>query len=71
LCFIRKIKRRSLDGVAFAEFDSNPNFVPHGILSNVVACLRNQENRSPCRMDFVHDEIVVDTDLSYQKVQNG
>jgi len=27
LCFIRKIRRRSFDDVAFAEFDRNPNFV--------------------------------------------
>jgi hypothetical protein len=53
LYFIRKIRRRSLDDVAFAEFDRNPNFVP-----DVVARLRNQENCSPCRMDFVRDEIV-------------
>jgi hypothetical protein len=33
---------RSLDDVAFAEFDRNPNFVPDDILPDVVACLRNQ-----------------------------
>jgi hypothetical protein len=58
LCFIRKIRRRSLDDVAFAEFDRNPNFVPDDILSDVVARLRNQENCSSCWMDFVRDEIV-------------
>jgi hypothetical protein len=57
LCFIQKIRKRSLDDVAFAEFDRNPNFVPDDILPDVVARLRNQENCSPCRMDFVHDEI--------------
>jgi hypothetical protein len=30
LCFIQKIRRRSLDDVAFAEFDRNPNFVLAG-----------------------------------------
>jgi len=30
LCFIQKIRRRSLDDVAFAEFDCNPNFVLAG-----------------------------------------
>ena len=58
MCFIRKIRRRSLDDVAFAEFDRNPNFVPDDILSDVVARLRNQENCSSCWMDFVRDEIV-------------
>jgi hypothetical protein len=58
LCFIQKIRRRSLDDVAFAEFDRNPNFVPDDILPDVVARLKNQENYSPCRMDFVRDGIV-------------
>jgi hypothetical protein len=58
LCFIRKIRRRSLDDVAFAEFDRNLNFVPDDILSDVVARLRNQENCSSCWMDFVRDEII-------------
>jgi len=58
LYFIQKIRRRSLDNVAFAEFDCNPNFVPDDILPDVVALLRNQGNCSPCRMDFVRDEIV-------------
>jgi hypothetical protein len=58
LCFIPKIRRRSLDAGTFAEFDRNPNFVPDDILPDVVARLRNQENCSPCRMDFVRDEIV-------------
>ena len=30
MCFIRKIRRRSFDDVAFAEFDRNPNFVLAG-----------------------------------------
>jgi hypothetical protein len=30
LCFIQKIRRRSLDDVAFAGFDRNPNFVLAG-----------------------------------------
>jgi hypothetical protein len=58
LCFIQKIRRRSLDDVAFAEFDRNPNFIPDDILPDVVARLRNLGNCSPCRMDFVRDEIV-------------
>jgi hypothetical protein len=39
-----------LDDVTFVEFDRNPNFVPDYILPDVVACLRNQKNCSPCRM---------------------
>jgi hypothetical protein len=58
LCFIRKIRRRSLDDIAFAEFDRNPNFIPDDILPDVVARLRNQEKCSSCRMNFVRDEIV-------------
>jgi hypothetical protein len=58
LCFIWKIRRRSLDDVTFAEFDRNPNFVPDDILSDVIVRLRNQENCSPCRMEFVRDEII-------------
>jgi len=41
LYFIRKTRRRSLDDVAFAEFDRNPNFVLDDILPDVVARLRN------------------------------
>jgi hypothetical protein len=55
---LHKIRRRSLDDVAFAEFDRNLNFISDDILPNVVAHLRNQGNCSPCRMDFVRDEIV-------------
>ena len=44
--------------MTFAEFDCNPNFIPDDILPDVVARLRNQENYSPCRMDFVRNEIV-------------
>jgi len=40
LCFIRKIKRKSLDDVAFAEFDRNLNFIPDDILPDVVARLK-------------------------------
>jgi len=58
LCFIRKIRRRSLDNITFAEFDRNPNFIPDDISPDVVARLRNQGNCSPYRMDFVRDEIV-------------
>jgi hypothetical protein len=49
------IRRRSHDDVVFAEFDRNLNFILDDILSDVVARLRNHENRSPCRMDFVYD----------------
>jgi len=41
LCFIQKIRRISLDDVAFAELDRNPNFVPDDILPDVVARLKN------------------------------
>jgi hypothetical protein len=47
-----------VDDVAFAEFDRNSNFVPDYILPDVVACLRNQENCSPCRMYVIRDGIV-------------
>jgi hypothetical protein len=35
------------DGVAFAEFDRNPNFIPDYILHDVVARSGNHGNRSP------------------------
>jgi len=53
-----KFRRRLLDNVAFEEFDRNPNFVPDDILPDVVTRLRNQENYSPCWMNFVRDGIV-------------
>jgi hypothetical protein len=55
------------DDVAFAEFDRNPNFVPDNILLDVVARLGNYENCSPCRMDFVRNEIV-DSLIKQQKI---
>ena len=58
MCFIQKIRRRSLDDIAFAEFDRNPNFVLDDILPDVVVRLRNQENCSLCQMNFIRDEIV-------------
>jgi len=51
------IWRRSYDGVAFAEFDRNPNFDPDDILLNVVAHSGNHRNCSPCWIDFIRDEI--------------
>jgi hypothetical protein len=57
LCFIRKIRRRSLDDVAFAEFDRNLNFVLDDILPDVIARLRNHEKYSHCWIYFVRDEI--------------
>jgi len=38
--FYSKNRRRSLDDVAFAEFDRNPNFVHDDILPDVVARLK-------------------------------
>jgi hypothetical protein len=58
LCFVQKIRNRSLDDVAFAEFNRNSNFIHDDILPDVVARLRNQENCSPYRMDFICDEII-------------
>jgi hypothetical protein len=36
----KKIRRKSLDNVAFTEFNRSPNFVPDDILPNVVARLK-------------------------------
>jgi len=55
--YSKKIRRRSLDDVAFAEFDRNLNFILDDILPDVVARLRNHEKYSPCWIDFVRDEI--------------
>jgi hypothetical protein len=57
LCFIKKIRSRSLNDVAFAEFDPNLNFVLDDILPDVVARLRNHEKYSPCWIYFVRYEI--------------
>jgi hypothetical protein len=57
LCFIQKIRRRSLDDVAFSEFDRNLNFVLDNILPDVVARLKNHGKYSPCWIDFVRYEI--------------
>jgi len=57
LCFIQKIRRRSLDDVTFSEFDRNLNFVLDNILPNVVARLKNHEKYSLCWIDFVRYEI--------------
>ena len=46
------------DGVTFAEFDRNLNFVPDDILPDFVARSKNHENCSHCRMNFVRDGIV-------------
>jgi len=54
----KKLRKRSVDDVAFIKFDHNFNFVPDDILPDVVTRLRNQENCSPCRMDFLRNEIV-------------
>ena len=44
----KKIRRRSLDDVVFAEFDRNPNFILDDILPDVVEHLRNHEKYSHC-----------------------
>jgi hypothetical protein len=46
------------DDVVFIEFDRNFNFIPDYFLLDVVACLRNKKNCSPCRMYFLRDGIV-------------
>jgi hypothetical protein len=51
------IWRRSYDGVTFAEFDRNPNFIPDDILHDIVAHLENYGNCNPCWIDFMRDEI--------------
>ena len=56
--YSKNLEKRSVDDVAFIEFDRNFNFVPDDILPDVVTRLRNQENCSPCRMDFLRNEIV-------------
>jgi len=57
LYFIQKIRRRSFNNVAFAEFDRNLNFILNDILPDVVARLRNHGKYSPCWIDFVRNEI--------------
>jgi hypothetical protein len=58
LCFIQKIRKRSLDDAVFAEFDRNSNFIIDDILLDVVARLRNHGKYSLYLIDFVRDEII-------------
>ena len=46
------------DDVTFVEFDRNSNFISDDILPDFVARLKNHENCSPYRMNFIRDEIV-------------
>ena len=46
------------DDVASVEFDRNSNFVSDDILPDFVARLKNHENYSYYRMNFIRDEIV-------------
>ena len=46
------------DGITFAEFDSNFNFIPDDILLDFVARLKNHENYGICQMNFTCDRIV-------------
>jgi len=55
--YSKKIRRRSFDNVAFAEFDRNLNFILDDILPDVVARLRNHGKYSLCWIDCVRDEI--------------
>jgi hypothetical protein len=58
LCFIQKIRRKSLDDVAFAEFDRNPNFVLVGsdpvkknsVLIFIFNCVLFQKLEGGCLM---------------------
>jgi len=49
---------RSHEGVAFAEFDRNFNFIPNDILTDFVVRSKNHGNYSPYQMNFVRDEII-------------
>ena len=51
------IRRRLHDGVAFAKFDCNSNFVSNDILPDVVAHSESHENCNSCWMNFVRDGI--------------
>jgi len=46
------IRKRSHDGVAFTEFDRNPNFIPNDILPDFVARSKNHENCSLYQMNL-------------------
>jgi hypothetical protein len=52
------IRRRSHDGITFAEFDSNSNFIPDDILPDFVTRSKNHENYGLCQMNFTCDRIV-------------
>ena len=46
------------DDIAFAEFNSNLNFVPDGILPDFITRSKNYENCSPYQMNFIRDGII-------------
>ena len=50
------IKRLQGD-ITFAEYDSNPNFVPEDILADVVSRSNSQGLQRPSHMNLVHDGI--------------
>ena len=44
--------------MTFVKFDRNSNFVFDDVLHDFVARSKNNENYSPCPMNFVRDGIV-------------
>jgi hypothetical protein len=51
------IQRKSIQDVAFNEFDRYPDFVPANSLTDVVPQSHTREHQRASRMDYVRDEI--------------
>jgi len=51
------IRRKSIQDVAFNEFDSHPDFVLDDILTDVVPLSQTRRHQRASRMDYVRDGI--------------
>jgi len=51
------IRRKSIQDVAFKEFDRHPDFVPADTLTNVVPQSQTRGHQRASRMDYVRDGI--------------
>jgi hypothetical protein len=51
------IQRKSIQDVAFNEFNRHPDFVPDDILTDMVPRLQTRGHQRASRMDYVRDGI--------------
>jgi hypothetical protein len=51
------IRRKSIQDVAFNEFDRHPDYVPDDFLTDVVPQSQTRRHQRASRMDNIHDDI--------------